>query len=86
MKDQRSFAAGIGFAFVAAWIAFGFGDAVLCLVGAAVFWTIAGVLGGSVDLGELQGRLTGNREDDFSSPPPANRAPFTKTSGRSRVR
>jgi hypothetical protein len=86
MKDQRSFAAGIGFAFVAAWIAFGFGDAVLCLVGAAVFWTVAGVLGGNVDLGELQGRLTGNREDDLSPPPASPRAPFPKPSRRSRVR
>ena len=86
MKDQRSFAAGVGFAFVAAWIAFGLGDAVLCLVGAAVFWTVAGVLGGSVDLGELQGRITGNREDDLAPPPTGAQPPFPRSTGRPRVR
>lgn len=85
MKDQRSFAAGIGFAFVAAWIAFGFGDALLCLLGAAVFWTVAGVLAGNVDLGELQGRLTGRREEDLPAAPPRSQRPSPRSSSRPRV-
>ena len=47
----------IGFLFVAAWIAFGFGDAILCLLGAAVFYAVGAVLEGELDLGELQARL-----------------------------
>jgi len=47
----------IGFLFVAAWIGFGFGNAVLCLVGAAVFYAIGAVLEGEVDLGEVQARF-----------------------------
>jgi len=49
----------LGFLFVAAWIAFDdFGDAVLCLVGAAVFYLIGEVVQGELDLGEMQARLT----------------------------
>lgn len=58
---MRQFAAILGFAFVAAWIAFGFGYAVLCLVGAAAFFAAALVLEGGLDLGELQGRLRASR-------------------------
>ncbi|HZO79060.1 MAG TPA: hypothetical protein VFB39_13540 [Solirubrobacteraceae bacterium] len=47
----------LGFLFVAAWIGFNFGDAILCLVGAVVFYLVGGVLEGAVDLGELQARL-----------------------------
>ncbi len=39
----------LGFLFVAAWIAFDFGRAVLCLVGA--------VVQGELDLGEMQARI-----------------------------
>ena len=49
----------LGFAFVAAWIGFSFGYALLCLVGAGAFYLLAGVAAGSVDLGELQERITG---------------------------
>ncbi len=34
----------LGFLFVAAWIGFNFGDAILCLVGAVVFYLVGGVL------------------------------------------
>ena len=51
------FAAALGFAFVAAWIAFGFGDAVLCLIGAAVFAAAVAVRAGELDLTELQERF-----------------------------
>ena len=37
MMTSSQFAAAHGFAFVAVWIAMGFGSAVLCLLGAAVF-------------------------------------------------
>lgn len=70
MNDRR-LAAAIGFAFVAAWIAFNFGYALLCLLGAAIFWAAASVLDGNLDLGELQTRLT-NR-DDTAAPQPRTR-------------
>jgi hypothetical protein len=54
----RPFAALIGFAFVAAWIALSFGYALLCLLGATVFYALATVVEGGVDLGELQARVT----------------------------
>ena len=47
----------LGFLFVAAWIGFNFGDAVLCLVGAVVFYTVGAVLQGELDLAELQARI-----------------------------
>jgi len=39
--NPKQLAALVGFLFVAAWIGFGFGDAILCLIGAAVFLLIA---------------------------------------------
>jgi hypothetical protein len=54
---STQFAAVLGFAFVAAWVAFGFGYAVLCLIGAALFYTAALVVRGELDLGDLQSRL-----------------------------
>ena len=51
----------LGFLFVAAWIAFSFGDAILCLVGAIVFYAIGSVLEGDVDLGEMQARMQRSR-------------------------
>lgn len=54
----RHFAALVGFAFVAAWIALSFGYALLCLLGAAVFYSLAAVVEGDVDLGDLQARVT----------------------------
>jgi hypothetical protein len=80
MKDRGTLAAIGGFAFVAAWIGFSFGDALLCLLGAAVFWLIAGVLDGKVDLGALQSRLS----NDEAPPPPAAQPP-RRPAGRPRV-
>jgi hypothetical protein len=54
----RHFAALIGFAFVAAWIALNFGYALLCMIGAGAFYALAAVLEGDIDLGELQARVT----------------------------
>jgi hypothetical protein len=55
---NRHFAALLGFAFVAAWIALNLGYAMLCLLGAGAFYAIAAVLEGDIDLGELQSRVT----------------------------
>jgi hypothetical protein len=56
--NPRHLAALLGFAFVAAWIALSFGYALLCLAGAGVFYALAAVFEGDVDLGELQSRVT----------------------------
>ncbi len=53
----KQFAAVLGFAFVAAWVAFGFGEAILCLLGAGLAWLLAGVVSGDVDLGDVQARV-----------------------------
>jgi hypothetical protein len=83
MNDKRQMAAVAGFAFVAAWIGFSFGEALLCLLGAVVFWLAAGVLDGKVDLGELQSRLSGDEEPP---PAPAPSAPRpVRPAGRPRV-
>ena len=66
MNDRRHLAAILGFAFVAAWIGFNFGYAVLCLLGAGAFYALAGVAAGSVDLGELQERFTGRSSSGMS--------------------
>ncbi|HEY4276749.1 MAG TPA: hypothetical protein VGM91_00945 [Conexibacter sp.] len=55
--NRKPFLALLGFLFVAAWIALSFGDAVLCLVGAAIFYAIGAVLEGQIDLGEMQSRM-----------------------------
>ncbi len=47
----------VGFLFVAAWIAFNFGYAILCLVGAGLFYAIGAVLQGELDLGDVQSRI-----------------------------
>lgn len=75
MNEKRHLAAVAGFAFVAAWIGFGFGDALLCLLGAAVAWVAVGILDGKVDLGELQSRFSGGDDaptaSSTASPQPA---------------
>ncbi len=55
--NLKYFLALLGFLFVAAWIGFSFGDAILCLIGASVFYTIGAVLQGDLDLSDLQTRL-----------------------------
>ena len=57
MTTRKWFLALLGFLFVAAWIALGFGDAVLCLLGAALFYMVGAVLDGEIDLGEMQDRM-----------------------------
>jgi hypothetical protein len=83
MIDKRQMAAAAGFAFVAAWIGFSFGEALLCLLGAVVFWLAAGVLEGKVDLGELQSRFS--REEPPPAAPPVTPSPPPRRAGRPRV-
>jgi hypothetical protein len=55
--NLKQFLGLLGFLFVAAWIAFNFGYAVLCLVGAGLFYAIGALLQGELDLGEVQSRI-----------------------------
>jgi hypothetical protein len=55
--NLKQFLGLLGFLFVAAWIAFNFGYAVLCLVGAGLFYAIGAVLQGELDLGDVQSRI-----------------------------
>ena len=67
----KQFAALMGFAFVAAWIGFGFGSAVLCVLGAGVFFAAASIAQGEIDLGRLQSRLQGHQPPPYAPPPTA---------------
>ncbi len=55
--NLKQFLGLLGFLFVAAWIAFNFGYAILCLVGAALFYAAGAVLQGELDLGDVQARI-----------------------------
>ena len=87
MIERRHLAAFAGFAFVAAWIGFNFGDALMLIgcvfyayyLGAAVCWVAAGVLEGKIDLGALQSRFSGDE------PAPAPVRPPRRPAGRPRV-
>lgn len=72
MMERKQFAALIGFAFAAAWISFNFGYAVLCLVGAGVFYFAASYLEGEVDIADIQERF-GQRGGHAGGPGPAPR-------------
>lgn len=75
MITRKYLAAVLGFAFVAAWIGFGFGDAILCLLGAATFYAVASFLDGDLDLAELQARLSSSRSTTTTAPPPPRPRP-----------
>jgi hypothetical protein len=82
MITVKAYSAILGFAFVAAWIEFNFGYAVLCLVGAAVFYAAASFYEGDIDVGDIQSRLGVNRAAEpqprpatAPPPPPPTRAP-----------
>jgi hypothetical protein len=55
---SSQFAALLGFLFVAAWAGFGFGTAVLCLIGAIVFMLANAFYRGELDLAALQQRAS----------------------------
>ncbi len=57
MINLKQFLGLLGFLFVAAWIGFNFGYAILCLVGAGLFYAIGAVLQGELDLGDVQSRI-----------------------------
>jgi hypothetical protein len=59
--NLKQFLALLGFLFVAAWIGFGFGDAILCLIGASLFYAIGALLQGEIDLGDMQSRIPGQQ-------------------------
>ena len=61
MINRKHLLALLGFLFVAAWIAFNFGYAVLCLVGAALFYAVGALLEGELDLADLQARFSSER-------------------------
>lgn len=82
--SPKHHAAVLGFAFVAAWIGFGFGDAILCLLGAAAFWAGAAMLEGEIDLGALQSRAQGVTR--APNPPTYPPAPAPRPAATRRVR
>jgi hypothetical protein len=59
--NAKQLAGLLGFLFVAAWIAFGFGDAILCLIGAGVFYVATALHQGELDVVELQQRARQSR-------------------------
>ena len=79
---SKQFAAALGFAFIAAWVGFGFGDALLCLLGALVGYLVWAVRDGEIDLGELQSRMTSFSDRSGSS---TSGAPTPKPRPKSRV-
>jgi len=71
--DQNQFFALLGFGVVAAWIGFGFGSAVLCLLGAALFWAVAAIASGELELAEVQDRLSRQGSPHRPAPSPRTR-------------
>lgn len=59
--NPNQFAALLGFLFVAAWVALGFGDALLCLIGAGFFWLAAALYRGELDVEDLRRRMPQQR-------------------------
>ncbi len=56
--STKQFGALLGFLFVATWVVLNFGYAILCLVGAGVFYLAASYMEGDVDVAEIQSRLS----------------------------
>jgi len=71
----KQFAALLGFAFVVTTGVTNFGFAVLCLLGAAIFYAAAAFYEGDLDLGEVQSRIAarggGTRSSAGAPPRPA---------------
>lgn len=73
--NTKQFISLLAFLFIAVWAGPGFGYAVLCLLGAAVFYAGTAFYRRELDLGDLQQRV------------PRQKAPVSGTpSGRIRVR
>ena len=74
MINVKHLAAVVGFLFVAMWIITNFGYAVLCLVGAAIFYAVAAFMQGELDVGEIQSRLGVGGPGQPSASPGAGRS------------
>lgn len=61
MIDVKHLLSLLGFLFVTAWIAFNFGYAILCLLGAGVFYGVGALLQGDLDLSDVQLRVQRSR-------------------------
>jgi hypothetical protein len=59
--NPQQLAALLGFLFVAAWAALGFGDALLCAIGAGACYLVTAFYRGELDLEELQQRSARTR-------------------------
>lgn len=59
--NPQQLAGLLGFLFVAAWAGLGFGDALLCLIGAAVFYLVTAFYRGELDLTDLAQRASASR-------------------------
>lgn len=59
--SEGQFAGLLGFAFAVAWIGFGFGQAILCLLAAGAFYAGIRFVRGELDVDELRGRVEGAR-------------------------
>lgn len=55
--SRQQFTILLGFAFTAIWITRDLGDAVLCLVGGAIFYAIDAYLRGELDLNAIGDRV-----------------------------
>ena len=60
MKSTQ-FATLVGFLFAAVWATHDFGDAILCLICAAVFYLAYGLYTGELNLSDLQQRASATR-------------------------
>ena len=78
--NPQQLAGLLGFLFVAAWIAFGFGNAILCLLGAAGFYAATAFYRGELDLADLQQRAT-RQTRTTRSPALTGRSPATTKRG-----
>lgn len=74
MINVKHLAAVVGFLFVAMWIITNFGYAVLCLVGAAIFYAVAAFMQGELDVGDIQSRLGVGGPSQPSASPSAGRS------------
>ena len=60
MKPTQ-FAALLGFLFAVVWAALDFGDAILCLICAAVFYAAFAIYSGELSLSDIQDRVSQQR-------------------------
>ena len=77
--SSRQFAALIGFVFAVVWIAESLGDALLCLLAAAIGYAAVAFYEGDIDLAEVQDRVRGEV-------PPARTPGAPRAPARARVR